>query len=236
MPIEGSGAASLRAIDRFSGGDSSESGAAVGGVGWLAYPDEVMQRASHAFARGDEVWVVDPVDAEGVDDLFAELGGVAGVLVLLDRHRRDAATVANRHDVAVHIPAWMTGVASKLDAPVARLDGGETVAGFQLQEVVDNPVWQEAALYRPSDGTLYVPEALGTVDYFTAGDRPLGVHPMLRLTPPTSLSELPVQRLFVGHGAGITAEAGKAIATAVRRSRRDAPRVWYEALRDLVTR
>jgi hypothetical protein len=236
MTMKGTGAASLREIDSFDGGDSAAADANLRGVGWLAYPDELMQRASHAFARDGEVWVVDPVDAQGVDDLLADLGDVAGVLVLLDRHTRDAAAIADRHDVAVHIPGWMTGVANELDGPVERLDPGATVAGFEVHEVVDNLLWQEAALHRPSDGTLYVPEALGTADYFTAGDDRLGVHPMLRFTPPRSLTELDVERLFVGHGAGITDGAGKTVASAIDRARRGAPRVWYEALRDVITR
>jgi len=127
-------------------------------------------------------------------------------------------------------------VANELDGPVERLDPGATVAGFQVHEVVDKLLWQEAALHRPSDGTLYVPEALGTADYFTAGDDRLGVHPMLRFTPPRSLTELDVERLFVGHGAGITDGAGKTVASAIDRARRGAPRVWYEALRDVITR
>lgn len=234
MPNKGKGATSLREIDRFGRDGSAES--ALGGVGWIAHPEEAMQRASHGFAHEGEVWIVDPVDAERLDDLLADLGDVAGVLVLLDRHKRDAAAVANRHDVAVHIPVWMTGVASTLDAPVERLQPDEAVGGFQLYEVLDVPFWQEAALHRPADDTLYVPEALGTTGLFRAGDERVGVHPVLRLTPPSSLTELPVERLFVGHGTGITEDAEDAISTAVRTARRRAPRAWLEGLRALVAR
>jgi len=61
--------------------------------------------------------VFDPVDAPGVDDLLADLGTVAGVVVGLDRHKRDSAAIATRHDVPVYVADWMTGVAEEIDAP-----------------------------------------------------------------------------------------------------------------------
>ena len=85
MPMKGSGPATdFEEIDRRDEG-----------VGWIAYPDERMERASHAFAVDGEVWVVDPVDVDGLDELLAEFGDVAGVVTLLDRHKRDADTVAS---------------------------------------------------------------------------------------------------------------------------------------------
>src|SRR5699024_3715660 len=83
MPMKDTGRTDLVTIDRFDGG-----------VGWLAHPDERMQRASHALSTDDGVWLVDPVDADGLDDLLAEEGDVAGVVILLDRHKRDAARLA----------------------------------------------------------------------------------------------------------------------------------------------
>ena len=44
-----------------------------GGVGWLAYPDEEGQRASHAFREDGELWLFDPIDAPGVEELLAAL-------------------------------------------------------------------------------------------------------------------------------------------------------------------
>ena len=58
MGLKAAGDARLHEIDRFDGG-----------VGWIAYPEETMERASHALAvhdeegDADEVWVIDPVDA-----------------------------------------------------------------------------------------------------------------------------------------------------------------------------
>ena len=44
-----------------------------GGVGWLAYPDEEGQRASHAIRHDGELWLFDPLDAPGVEELLAAL-------------------------------------------------------------------------------------------------------------------------------------------------------------------
>jgi len=69
MELKADGDADLHEIDRFDRG-----------VGWIAYPGEAMERASHAIAvpneesETDDVWVFDPVDAPGVDDLLADPG------------------------------------------------------------------------------------------------------------------------------------------------------------------
>lgn len=223
MPLKSSGSTNIREIDRWNGG-----------VGWLAHPDETMARASHALATDDGVWVVDPLDGPAVDDLCAELGEVAGVLVLLDRHKRDAAAIARRHDVPVSIPAWMTGVASNVDTAVERLDHRLPGTDYEIRRLVDSPFWTESLLYRPRDGTLYVSEALGTADYFRSGDERVGVHPMLRLTPPRSLAALSVERLLVGHGAGIFDGAELAVRDAVENARKRAPRAYFESVRGLL--
>jgi hypothetical protein len=211
MPMKGSGTAGLREIDSHDAG-----------VGWLAYPDEQMQRASHAVVHDGEVWVLDPVDAPGVDDLLTELGGdVAGVVTCLDRHKRDGAAVARRHDVSVHVPDWMTGVESEIDAPVERF-GPTLTAGVRTITVRDSslPPWQEAALLFESSGTLYVPEALGNAEYMVTGGERIGVHPMLRLVPPRSaLSGLDPDRVVVGHGPGVHDDAARAVADALASAR-----------------
>ncbi len=207
MPMKGSGETALTVVDRFEDG-----------VGWIAYPDEKMRRASHAVESEGDLWIVDPVDAAGLDDLLGEYAAPAGVVVLLDRHKRDSAAVANRHDVPVYVPEWMSGVADALDAPIERFDG--RVAGFDAIRLVDNPLWQEAVLF---DGeTLVVPEALGTVEYFRAPDESLGVHPMLRAFPPRRLREYNPDRLLVGHGEGVFEDVGRTIRDAVERARRTA--------------
>ncbi|WP_435066822.1 hypothetical protein [Haloplanus sp. C73] len=224
MALKG-GRANLREIDRWDGG-----------VGWIAYPDERMQRASHALATDDGVWVVDPVDAPGVDDLLDDLGEVAGVVLCLDRHKRDAAALATRHDVPVSLPRWMGGVAPELDAPVERVGTELGNSGYEILRVRDGslPPWQEAALYGPDD-TLLVAEAVGTASFFRAGDERLGVHPMLRPVPPRDeLGDLTPDRILVGHGEGIFEDATPALRDALDGARRRLPAAYAKMVREMV--
>lgn len=221
MPMKSSGPGSLTEIDRWDGG-----------AGWIAHAEEEMQRASHALVSDGEVWVVDPVDVDGLDEWLAELGEVAGVVVLLDRHKRDSAAVARRHDVAVHVPRWMSGVATKLDAPVERTDDTLGDTGYEVHRIIDNPFWQEAALYNPESRVLVTPEAFGTVEYYCAPEEDLGVHPALRLFPPKKLERFDADRLLVGHGEGVPEGASRAIRDALDGARRNAPGLYAKTLRD----
>ena len=215
----------LTVIDRFEIDEHN------GGVGWFAYPDEPMQRASHALQVDGAVWVIDPVDAPGVDDLLAEFGEVAGVALLLDRHKRDAAAIARRHDVAVHLPTFMRGVADDLDAETVtyRRELGDT--GYGAHEVVNNRFWKEAALYGEDTGVLVVADALGTNDFILARGERLGISPVLRLRPPRKLARLAPERILVGHGEGIHEEAAEALQEAFRGTRRRAPRLFLSNLK-----
>jgi hypothetical protein len=223
MPIKASDRGSVNEIDRWEGG-----------AGWIAHPEEGMQRASHAIAGEDGVWVLDPVDAPGLDAFLEDLGEVTGVAVTLDRHKRDAAAVARRHGVAVHIPSWMSGVEPKLDAPVDRLGDRLGATGFEVRRVIDNPFWQEAALYDPDRRVLWTPEVFGTVDYYCAPDERVGVHPMLRAFPPRALGRLEVDRLLCGHGEGVPENAGAAISAALDGARRNAPGLYLKIVRSAV--
>lgn len=205
------------------------------GVGWIAHPDERMQRASHAIAVDGDVWVIDPVDADGLDELFAEFGEVAGVVVLLDRHKRDAAAIANRHDVAVSLPEHFEGVTTDLGARVVRFEDELADTGIQAHTVVDNRFWQEVALYDQRDGTLIVPESVGTAAYFRAGEERLGVHPMRRPVPPRrTLGRFAPERVLVGHGEGVSADATAALQETLSTARRRAPRVYATAARSFI--
>ncbi|MFB6109804.1 MAG: hypothetical protein ABEJ60_02870 [Halodesulfurarchaeum sp.] len=218
MPIRNDGTATDPAIeDRFEDG-----------FGWLAHPDETMRRASHAVSFGDGVWIVDPVDAPGITAEIEELGEVRGVIVLLGRHERDAATFASRFGVPVYRPAF---VDREFDAPVDRLTSipDSTVEVIQS---VDLPWWREAAIF---DGeTLLLGDSIGTAAYFTVGPERIGVHPMLRLVPPTPLRGLEPERIFVGHGAGVQTDASTALEQALSGARRRLPRAWLNALRSLL--
>jgi len=200
-----------------------------GGFSWIAHPKEGMQRASHALREGDAVWVVDPVDFEGLDDHLSEAGPIAGVATLLDRHERDAAAIARRHDVPVYVPAWMDGVARGLDAPTERFAEALGDTAYRAQRVLDSRLWQECALF---DGeTLVVPEAVGTAEYFRAKGERLGVHPMLRLLPPRrQLGDLDPDRVLTGHGIGVLDAGGTALEDALAGSRRRAPAAYLRSL------
>ena len=206
-----------------------------GGVSWIAHPDETMQRASHALELDGEVWVFDPVDADGIDELLDEFGDVAGVVVTMDRHKRDAAEIAARHDVNVYLPEWFEGVAREVDAPIVRYGDELADTGIEAYVMNDSRLWQEVALFDPVDRTLVVPESVGTAEYFLAGDERLGVHPMRRLLPPRAeLAGFDPERILVSHGAGIHTDAPRALADALQGSRRRTPRLYAESLRMFV--
>lgn len=233
VPLKASGPATdFEVIDRFEGG-----------VGWIAHPEETMRRASHALRvpaddAGDggdsgtgeaDVWVVDPVDADGVDDLLAELGDVRGVVVLVDRHARDADTVAKRHGVPVYVPSFVDLDVDVQTTPVSgRLPGTD----YEVVRTVDWPGWDEAAL---SDGeTLVVGDAVGTTEYFRTDAERIGVHPLLRIFPPHKLRQFQPERILTGHGEGVMEDASSALADALDGARRRAARVWLKGLQSLV--
>ncbi len=197
------------------------------GVGWLAYPEETMQRASHALTSDGEVWLVDPVDVPDLDDLVADRGEVAGVVTLLDRHKRDAAAIANRHDVSVYLPGPLSGVAADMDARTESFTGPLPRTDYEPITVVDSFYWTEVALYDGS--TLVVPESLGTSSYFVTGGERLGVHPMRRIVPPRGpLGGLDPDRIRVGHGSGVDVDPGAALDDALRGSRKRMLKLYVE--------
>jgi len=208
-----------------------------------------MQRASHALVADDgsgdpdaddsgdpSVWLIDPVDTPDLDETIADLGEVAGVVVLLDRHKRDSAAVARRHDVPVYVHATMDDVAETLDSNVERFDAELADTGYRTIRVLNRGFWTEVALISPADGTLVVPEAVGACDYFLTGDERLGVHPALRLLPPRgSLGGLAPDRIAVGHGAPVVDDAPRALSDALAGARRRAPRLYVDTLAGFLT-
>ena len=213
-----------------------------GGRTWIADPSELIQRASHALVLEAGIWLIDPVDAPGITALIDDLGPVAGVVVLLDRHTRDAAAFANRYDCSVWIPERFNGVSKKLDAPVERFDdtggvrsdGNATLGDSRLEAFVvgDSRLFRETALYDPELGTLVVPETLGTAAYFRTGAERLGVNPLRRFRPPRSRFEsFEPERVLVGHGRPVTTDATEALHYALEGTRRRIPRLYAEAFR-----
>jgi hypothetical protein len=224
MTMKGDGPATdAREIDRWDGG-----------IGWIAHPEETMQRASHALAVDGDVWVIDPVDTPDLDGRLAEFGEVRGVVVLVGRHTRDAAAVANRHDVPVYLPEPLAGVREDLDAPAEVFGGALPGTGYRTVTLLDTPLWQEVALYDDESGTLVVPESVGTVDFFRAPGERLGVHPARRLFPPGALRGFVPERILVGHGEGVTEDAGAALRAALSGSRRKGPGLYAKTLRSFL--
>jgi len=185
---------------------------------WLHPSPRWMERAGHAVLAGGGVWLIDPPDGEGLDAEVAELGPVAGVLQLLDRHPRDCAAVAQRLGVPLYVVPLAAAVPP--DAP------------FEVVPIWHLPVWKEDAVWFPAERVLAVPEALvGAPDFAAPGER-VGVHPMRRMLPPNGLRRFDVEHLLLGHGPALHGAAARAaIDDALRNSRRRAPELLVAQLR-----
>lgn len=202
------------------------------GVGWVAHPDEEGERASHATVGDDGVWIIDPVDAPGIDDMVAEYGDVVGVAVLSSYHARDAGQIASRHGVSVHIPRWMNRIPERVDAPIEFEDDVLGDAGFETFHVEPLSLYQEAIAYREADGTLVVPDLLSSGSGYPVGDERIGLMLGLRLFPPRDLFEgVEPERILFGHGEGVFRDAAEALDTALAGARRRFPRALAENLR-----
>ena len=183
------------------------------GFGWIAAEPALLERASHALRADGRVWLVDPVDGEGVEERVRALGEPAGVLQLVDRHPRDCASLAALLGVPYH------------RLPVDGVPGGP----FEVRRVVNMPGWREVALWWPAEQVLVCTEALGTAAYFRAPDEALALHPFLRPYQPRALRDvargLTPRHVLVGHGEGLHGDgAAVALREAVSRGRRNAPR------------
>jgi len=199
------------------------------GTSWIAHPREGMQRASHALATDAGVWLVDPVDVEDLEDHLADLGEVAGVVVLLDRHERDSARIAGRHGVSIVRPP---GITREFDAPTEDVVDGIPGTDYECFTVKDWPGWHEVGLW---DGeTLVVPESVGTNPFSRVGGERVGVNPVMRLGPPKHLTEYDPERLLVGHGPPVLDDPVPAIRDAVTNARRRLPKAWAGALRAML--
>jgi hypothetical protein len=179
------------------------------GFGWIA--DEFMERCSHALVAGGRVWIIDPLEADGIEDRIRAAGTPAGVIQLLDRHERQCVALANRLGVPHHV------------VPQVPFEP------FEFLTIRMSRVWREVALWWPDERVLVCADVLGTARYFRAGRERLAVHPLLRLRPP----RLPVQpeMILCGHGPGVFTDAGAALREALSTSRRRIPRQIATAAR-----
>jgi hypothetical protein len=183
-----------------------------GGFGWIV--EEFMERCSHALVEDGRVWVIDPVDGDGVEERIRAAGMPAGVLQLLDRHNRDCAALAARLGVRHHlVPQGSLGP-------------------FACIAVKNSRSWNEVALWWPDRHVLVCADVLGTAPYFRAGSELLAVHPLLRVRPPRrQLGALEPDVILCGHGAGVLEDAGAALREALSTSRRRIPGQVAGALR-----
>jgi hypothetical protein len=153
-----------------------------------------------------KVWLVDALAWPEAIDRAVALGRPAGVIQLLDRHDRDCAALAARLGVP------------HLVAP-------DDIPGspFVCLPIMRRKRWRESALWWPGTRTLVTADALGTNPFFTGGRAPLGVHVLLRLTPPKQLAVLGPEHVLVGHGEGVHDDATTGLREALRTSRRGLP-------------
>ncbi|MGH2872241.1 MAG: hypothetical protein ACRDL5_07230 [Solirubrobacteraceae bacterium] len=167
-----------------------------------------MRRAAHALVHGGRVWLVDPFEDPVALAAAGELGRPAAVIQLLDRHARDCARIAQRLEVThLRLPATVP------DSP------------FVVVRVIWRRWWQELALWCEAERALVVAEALGTAPAFALGRR-LGVHPLLRLSPPLQpLTAHAPERLLVGHGEPVQTGAEAAVQEALASARSDLPKL-----------
>ena len=180
------------------------------GLSWVAAEPAHIQRGSHALAHDGGVWLIDPVDGDGLADRVAALGEVRGVIQLLDRHPRDSAALAERYGVPHHLLP-RDGVPGAPFVPIG---------------LADRRWWREVALWWPERRALVVAESVGTAPYYLAPGQRLGLNPLIRLTPPRQLGAYDLEHLLPGHGAAVSG-AGLAgeLRQALAHSRRDIPGV-----------
>ena len=174
------------------------------GFGWIV--DEFMERCSHALVVDGRVWLIDSVDGTGVEERVRAAGQPAGVVQLLDRHKRDCATLADRFGVRLHV--------------VPR----QAIGPFSFIPIERGRFWREVALWWPERRVLVFADALGTAQYFRAGDERLAVHPLLRLIPPRKqFAGLHPDVILCGHGTGVLTGADAALRDALSSARRRIP-------------
>lgn len=203
-------------------------------ITWGADAPGLLACRSHAL-RDDEgrVWIIDPVDCSDLDAEIRAFGEPAGVIVLLDRHLRDAPQVAARLSVPLYFPAGRQRQELPDDVVrfVNRIDGSP----FEFISLRDSArMWIERALWWPEQQVLVVAEAVGTVGYFRARpDDELGVHPMMHMRPPRAVAHLRPDVLLVGHGDPVE-KPGDLLDVTIKRARIDTLRFAVRTPRLLV--
>jgi hypothetical protein len=185
------------------------------GFGWIV--DEFLLRCSHALVVDGRVWLIDPLDGDGVEERVRAAGEPAGVIQLLDRHNRDCGALAERLGVPHH------------HVPHEPLDE----APFEFLVIRDGRFWKEVALWWPEQRLLACGDALETPPYIRVAGERLALHPFVRLSPPRRvLRGLEPRHILCGHGEGVHGdEAAPALREALATARRRLPRAWLQGFR-----
>lgn len=205
------------------------------GFSWIADPDEDIGRASHALEIGGDLHLIEPVDAPDLDDHLSTVGDPQGVIVVMDRHTRDAEAIADRWDVPIFAPEAFDRIAANLSVPPEPLEPLLEGSSWRSIPLVDNRFWQELALWSSKRRTLLVQEVLGTLSYFCVGDEPIGMHQVSRIRPPRrALEAVRPRRLLVGHGKPIASVDLEAYRRTLRLGRRRLPRAMIGAVRGVL--
>lgn len=110
-----------------------------GGFGWIAYPNEFMRRSSTALVHDGRVWVIDPVYTTGIDAEIEALGTIAGIILTVGHHDRDAIWFAERYDVPLYVPGNL--IAAPKGGPAVRVAGQIPTARFSFCHVVAGVQW-----------------------------------------------------------------------------------------------
>jgi hypothetical protein len=174
----------------------------------------------------DGVFLVDPVDAENLDEKIGEFGEVEGIVILFERHERDSERLAERYDCPVYVPEWFE---RELDTEVEKISGNVPGTDWELHTVIDSKVSKEAALYHRETRSLIVADSLGTAKHLRGRNEKLGMSPLYRFNPPKKLLEFEPERIFCGHGKGIAENANRLIEETISKGRRKALSAYFNA-------
>ena len=201
------------------------------GFGWIAKPEEKMQRTSHALVENGDVYLVDPLDAENLDQKIDEYGDVEGIILLFDRHERDSVNLAEKYGCPIFVSECFE---RSLDAEVKEISDNVPGTDWEIHQVIDSMTGKEAALYNTENKTLIVADALGTTNHMRGRGEKLGMNPLYRLRPPVKLLEFEPERIFCGHGEGIQENASEMMKETLENGRLKAPSAFFNAFIQLV--
>lgn len=179
-------------------------------VSWRPAGEGPMDRTSHALVVDGSVWLVDPIDADGLDEMLSELGSPAGAVITFKRHQRDARLIAARLGVGVWADASLGSLGDGAQSFSERVPGTPLVS-IPLPGRGLRRWWHEGAIHWPEAGLVVVGESVGNPPYYLLDGELLGLHPLRRGQPPPELAGLDVDQVLCGHGDGVAHSASRVL-------------------------